>query len=236
MLNKFEYQILTTTMKCSKNNLKKLQKNQLHNLAEFVVTENFKHHTGNFSKRYKSDVKDIYKEELSFYDSSEIFTANNHEGTIMGSIRILKWNFIDVLPIQKIFGINPFMVITKPNLNNVYHIGRFAIRKEVGSINMFKSLLMCVAKLICNHTENVAFAECDRKLLRILNLLGVKTKVIGKSINYLGSETFPIIMPYEGVIDFYNENKHLIEGVLEEKQETYYDIVNQLKNISIYKV
>ena len=46
--------------------------------------------------------------------------------------------------------------------------------------------------------------------LRILSLLGIKTNIIGDSINYLGSETIPIAMTYHGLINFFNKNKYLI--------------------------
>ena len=139
--------------------------------------------------------------------------------TILGSIRILKWNYTDVLPIQKIFGINPLLVTNEPNINAIYHIGRFAIRKDISDLNLFKKLLFYVAQLICKHPNNIAFAECDSKLLRILNLLGVKTSVIGASVNYLGSETIPIQIDYEGSIDFYNKNKHLMANDKQVSQE-----------------
>jgi N-acyl-L-homoserine lactone synthetase len=196
-----------------KNYLERLPKSQLINLVEFIVTENFKHHSNNkLHNNYKNDVNSIYKEELNFYENSEIFITKDHTGNILGAIRLLKWNYTDVLPLQKIFGINPLLALNQPNTNNIYHIGRFAVKKDARDINLFKRLLMCVAKLICNHKRNVAFAECDSKLLRILKLLGVKAMVIGESVNYLGSETIPIAMTYDGIIDFYNKNKHLVDN------------------------
>ena len=199
----------------AKNYLERLPKNQLPDLAEFVVTENFKHHSNNeLPKNYKNDVNSIYKEELSFYEKAEIFTTKDNMGNILGAIRLLKWNYPDVLPIQKIFGINPLLTLNQPNINDIYHIGCFAVKKDVRDINLFKKLLVCIAKIICSHKGNVAFAECDSKLLRTLKLLGVKAMVIGKSINYLGSETIPIAMTYDGIIDFYNKNKHLVENIL----------------------
>ena len=36
--------------------------------------------------------------------------------------------------------------------------------------------------------------------------------VLGESVNYLGSETIPIAMTYDGIIDFYNKNKHLVDN------------------------
>ncbi len=206
----------------TKNYLEKLPKNQLIDLAEFVVTENFKHHSNNnLPNDYRNDVNSIYKEELSFYENSEVFTTKDFTGSILGSIRVLKWNYTDVLPLQKIFGINPLLAINKSSVNNIYHIGRFAVKKDVRDINLFKMLLVCVAELICNHSENTAFAECDSKLLRILNLLGVKTTIIGESVNYLGSETIPIAMTYDGIIGFYNKNKHLVDNIQNETSEPY---------------
>lgn len=209
-------------MTLTKNYLERLPKNQLLDLAEFVVTENFKHHSNNnLPKNYRDDVNSIYKEELGFYRNSEVFTAKDNTGAILGAIRLLKWNYTDVLPIQKIFGINPLLVINKKRINNIYHIGRFAIKKDVRDLNLFKGLLACVSKLICSHSENIAFAECDSKLLRILNLLGVKTTIVGESVHYLGSETIPIAMTYDGVIGFYNKNKHLADSVLRKPTESY---------------
>ena len=205
-----------------RNYLEKLQKTQLLDLAEFVVTENFKHHSNNIlPKDYKNDVNAIYKEEIDFYKNSEVFTTKDYRGFILGAIRVLKWNYTDVLPLQKFFGINPLLAINKPNVNDIYHIGRFAVRKDVRDINLFKKLLVCVAEIICSHSENIAFAECDSKLLRMLSLLGVKTTVIGKSVNYLGSETIPIAMTYDGIIDFYNTNNHLVDKSLHETSESY---------------
>lgn len=210
----------------SNNYLEKLPKNQLLNLAKFIVIENFKHHSNNvLPPNYQDDINVIYKEELRYYENSEIYTTKNSSGTILGAIRILKWNYIDILPLQKIFGINPLLAISNPNINNIYHIGRFAVNKDVKDITLFKKLLICVAKLICMDHGNIAFAECDSKLLRVLRLLGVKIKVIGKSVNYLGSETIPIAMSYEGSIDFYNKNKHLVENISE----------NTLKQITLPK-
>lgn len=193
-----------------KSYLEKLNLEQMPDLAEFVVKENFKHHANNgLPDDYKRDVNSIYKEEVNFYENSEVFVSKDYLGTIVGSIRLLKWNFKDLLPLQKIFGINPLLAIHTNEINNIYHIGRFAIKKEIRDINLFKQLMICAIAPICKNIHNIAFAECDSKLLRILNLLDIKTKVIGKSINYLGSETIPIALTYDGLINFYNTNKSI---------------------------
>ncbi len=216
----------------TKNYLEKLEANQIYDLAKFVVTENFKHHSNDNSlKDYKNDINSIYKEELHFKDS-EVYISRDHSGLIFGAIRVLKWNFIDVLPLQKIFGINPLLVIHKPNINDIYHIGRFAIKKNVRDINLFKQLMVCAITSICKHKNNIAFAECDSKLLRILNLLGIQTTVIGESVNYLGSETIPIVMTYDGLIGFYNNNRHLVNDMLTNTPRPYVVTKNSVANIS----
>lgn len=193
--------------------LEKLKTEELLTLSNFIVKENFKHHLGAIlPSKYEEEIILIFEEEISFNKNAEIFVYKDYLGSIIGSIRILKWDYIDVLPIQKNFNINPFSVIGDISLKNVWHIGRFAIKKEVSDISLFKKLIICAITPVCQHKDNIAFAECDSKLLRMLKLLGIKTTIIGKSINYLGSKTIPISMNYDGLISFYEKNKNLISN------------------------
>ncbi len=202
------------------NNLERLSVNEISKLAEFVVTENFKHHSdNNFPTDYKNDVISISEEEVKSFNNSEIFVAKDSSGEISGSIRVLKWNYQDELPIEKIFGINPLDIAGNSPLKHIWHIGRFAIKKGSKDVSLFKRLMVCAIAPICKHENSVAFAECDSKLLRVLLALGIKATVIGESIDYLGSETIPVCLPYEGLIDFYNKNKHLVSE----------NMVNQLR-------
>lgn len=210
-------------MMLKKNYLEKLRTSEIINLSEFVVSENFKHHLNNIlPKDYENDVMSIYNEEMNYIKKFKIFVSKDYLGNILGLIRILKWNFIDLLPIQEFFGINPLLVTKNINVSNIYHIGRFAIKKEVRDINLFKQLMVCAISPICIDKKSIAFAECDSKLLRILSLLGIKATVIGESIDYLGSETIPICMKYDGLIGFYNKNKSLVPtNVLYQPAEKY---------------
>ncbi len=196
----------------SKNNFQILNSNEIFNLSTFIVEENFKHHSNITSKEaFQKDIEEITKEETDFYKDSNLIVSRDKEENIKGAIRVLRWNYVDKLPLEKIFGIHPFSVVKETSLNNIYHIGRFAIRKDVKDLNMFKRLMVCAIAPICTNVSNVAFAECDSKLLRVISLLGMKAKVIGKSIHYLGSETIPVMLDYDGLIEFYEANKHLVE-------------------------
>lgn len=194
-----------------KNYLKRLPKNEIYNLAEFVVKENVKHHSKtSLSKEDYIDILSINKEEKIFYKNSEIFVAKTNLNQIKGSIRVLRWNYRDKLPLEKIFGINPFEIVGHSPLKTIWHIGRFAIKKECKDINLFKRLMICAITPICKNKNSIAFAECDSKLLRVLRILGITACAIGESINYLGSETIPVCMTYENLIGFYNKNNHLV--------------------------
>lgn len=69
-----------------------LGKENLHELAEFVVMENYKHHIGNFSSKYSTEIEKVYQEELQYSDNSTIFVVRNVTGKIIGSIRVFKWD------------------------------------------------------------------------------------------------------------------------------------------------
>ena len=190
-----------------------LAKNDILNISKFVVKENFKHHVctnAESSYNLEKDIISIYKEEMNYLENSHIFTLKSNEGEIIGAIRALKWDYINPLPIQKIFGIDPLQCIHGHPIHEIWHIGRFAIKKGAGDISLLKKLMVSAIKPICASKNNIAFAECDAKLLRVMQLMGIKTEVVGASIDYLGSETIPIKMTYKGLIGFYNKNKYLI--------------------------
>jgi len=202
-------------MKLPKNYLERLDSKEVYSLSKFVVEENFNHHTEKEGvQNINSDILSVYEEEIKYVQNSQIFVCKNDSGNITGSIRVLKWNYIDRLPIQTLFGINPFLTLQGAPLHEIWHIGRFAINKNIKDSSLFKKLMVCAIAPILTHKDNIAFAECDKKLLRVMSLLGIKAKVVGKSIQYLGSETVPVSFSYEGLIGFYENNKHLVESYI----------------------
>ncbi|MEO7979059.1 hypothetical protein [Flavobacterium sp.] len=193
------------------NHLPTISQNEIFHMSKFVVTENFNHHANEvYSSSYQNDIESVYQEEMEFLKNSKIFIFKNDLDELIGTIRVLKWDFIKPLPIQKMFDIDPFMCTEGNSINEIWHIGRFAIKKGTRDINLLKKLLVCAIAPVCANKDNIAFAEIDAKLLRVLQLMGIRAKVVGKSIEYLGSETIPVSMSYHGLIDFYNENKNLV--------------------------
>ncbi|MEY8759604.1 hypothetical protein [Chryseobacterium tongliaoense] len=177
-------------------------------LAEFIIKENYSHHTKShiFSE---TKTKTVYHEELYYKKNSIVYTLQDIKDEFVGSIRVLKWNFTDILPIQKIFSIHPFNVLNKNFEGEVWHIGRFAIRRNEGIIPLKKLMTLAIQK-VCENKGNIAFAECDTKLLKILYLMGIEPKIVGHSKYYLGSETIPVLLEYDNLLQFYHKNKHLV--------------------------
>ncbi|MDR7695382.1 hypothetical protein RIU14_11515 [Riemerella anatipestifer] len=155
------------------------------------------------------EISQIYEEEQA-YEGKKTFVTTDGKGKIIGTIRVIKWNYKDILPIQKIFNINPIDLILD-DVYGIYHIGRFAISKERNhSVNTFKTLMMLAIDEVVKEEKSFAIAECDAKLLRIINRLGIETIILSESVNYIGSETIPILLSYSGLLNFYNNNIYLL--------------------------
>lgn len=185
-------------------------KSMLFDLAKFVVEENYKHHNVFSIKSSKDEIQEIYEEESTF-DDSKIFVTKDSFNSVIGSIRVMKWNRSNILPIQKIFQININEIIIDRNCE-IWHIGRFAIKKGVDTkgFNIFKSLMAYAINEVCKTENSVAVAECDSKLLRILNLLGLETTILADPIFYLGSETIPVLFTHKSLKRFLEVNNQLI--------------------------
>ncbi|SDI25213.1 hypothetical protein SAMN05421846_105195 [Chryseobacterium taeanense] len=201
-------------MRITQNYLEQLELNQLSELAKFVVEENFNHHCDEdiaAIHSFNQDILNTYYEELSYFEDSKTFVSKDEGGNFYGSIRLIKWNYKIQLPIQKLFNINLLEIIKQKSISSVWHIGRFATSKNNSDRFLFKKLMMYAIAPICTSSNSIGFAECDNKLLRAMNLMGIQTETLGNSITYLGSETIPISIEKEGVIDFFNTNYNLLD-------------------------
>jgi len=184
----------------------------LFELAEFVVRENYKHHVGHYTdEEIQREIALVYQEELLYADTSVAFLVRNLQGHIIGSIRIFKWDRHQILPIQKLFGINPLTSIHAGEEYSYWHIGRFAIDSLAGisTLTLFKQLMVYAIHPIIQTEQSYMVAETDSKLLKVMNALGIQTTQLGESLNYLASETIPVCSSREGLIPFYNRYKGL---------------------------
>lgn len=200
-------------MSIGKIEIRKISTDRLFDAVEFVVEQNFTRYlqTG-FTADYFELVRTIYEEEMIHYHQSSFFVAENHSKTIVGCVRTLKWNKIDQLPIEKVFGLRVVEHCHISSDSTVWHIGRFATRQGAGSIELFKQLIMISISPICEASDSRVFAECDTKLLRTLSKMGIVSETIGEPLVYLGSETVPICIDVNSLKTFYG--KHASQNIL----------------------
>lgn len=189
-----------------------LKKNELRQLAVFIVKENGAHHNGaSVSPEYfKSNVDQIHAEDLMLYESSAFYLAI-YNNKIIGSVKVSLWDGNTLLPIEKLFGINcKYLPFFDEDLA-VWHVGRLAISKEnpVG-ISLLRQLLTLAIYSICEYPyKGIMVAECDKKLLKVLNLLGIKARALAPGIEYLGSETIPVYSTTEWLNKFLTNNEQV---------------------------
>lgn len=214
--------------------LKHLKANEIFKLAEFVVAENFKHHSakkGFDMNSYLNQIISVAEDEKCFFKNAKTLVYKNNLGSIEGAIRTLRWNYQDILPIEKIFGINPLEITGHSTIKSVWHIGRLAVKKSTKTLNLFKALLVNAIVPIYKNKNSIIFAECDKKLLRVLKALGIEVTILGDAIYYLESETIPICIFHEGFTRFYQKNTHLISNDIYAKHET----LEKLHEIVVFK-
>lgn len=198
---------------CDKYAIFRVGIERIHEIVEFVVTQNYAHHTSESTSICTiNEIEDIYKEELSYSKDSAYFIVLDKAGKMIGCIRTFKWDRHTLIPMQKIFHISPLeMVETKPD-TSFWHIGRFAIDSNSGfsTITLFKQLMTLAVTPILHEKDSYMIAEIDSHLLRIMNTLGIETQQIGYPILYLASETIPVCSSKRGLIKFYQRHYPLL--------------------------
>ena len=191
-------------------------KTSLLETTQFVVRENYPHHLSSFTeKEVNEDVRFVLAEEEYLYDeNTHIYIARDAFGNIVGCIRSFHWDKHKTLPIEKIYGINPLNAIHGESKYSFWHIGRFAVAKDSGisTLTLFKRLMALAVKPIVEDKYSYMIAEIDSKLLKVMKVLGFGTRQIGKSIDYLTSETVPVCSSKRGIKGFFSKYGELCKA------------------------
>lgn len=198
---------------CNDYSIIKVGADRLHDIARFVVTQNYNHHSSEpIPAAARQEIDSIYQEELSYADRSTYFIVLDRDGKMIGSIRVFKWDKITPTPMQKVFHISPLEKVEYTAQTSFWHIGRFAIDSASGfsTVKMFKQLMTLAIAPILHDEDSYMIAETDSHLLRVMNALGIETRQIGKPLIYLASETIPICSSKSGLTKFYQRFYPLI--------------------------
>ena len=213
-----------------------LSKNGLFDLATFVVAENYKRHQNMaFNKdAHIDEILDVYSEEVRFFEESKILIAKNDRNEMVGTIRLLKWNGKEELPITRLFGIANLNEISPEDSSvQIWHVGRFAVSSDLGrqGILLFKVLMAYAATSICEYEKGIMFAECDSKLLKIMKIMGLKAVALDDGIEYLGSVTIPIYITRSGMAEFVAQNQASVLNVVSSSNRPNYAHIVRQKNL-----
>lgn len=151
-------------------------------------------------------------EDASIYEDSIVCVALDG-AEIVGSVKVTRWNEETVLPIQKLFGINPLRFKEK-GAQSIWHIGRFAISKTAKEgAKLLKKLIAIAVYPISCAPNSIMLAECDSKFVKILNLMGIRTEMLARGIDYLGSETLPICSTQNSLYAYLCKSPHYTEAM-----------------------
>lgn len=188
---------------------------RLHDVASFVVTENYNHHSSDkIPESAIREIEEIYREELSYTKNAEYFIVRDNRGKMIGCIRVFQWDKQTPIPMQKLFHISPLdKVESNPN-SSFWHIGRFAINSTSGfsTITLFKQLMTLALAPIMEEENSYMIAETDSHLLKVMNALGIETRQIGNPLIYLASETIPVCSSKKELTLFYTRHYSLLSA------------------------
>lgn len=188
----------------------KLPFDELNELAEFVVSENYKHHKKQSYSMMslRNEIDEVLKDEILFYGSSHIIVVRNNQDRIVGTIRLMKWDGRVELPITKFFGINPKDLSINSSNTIVWHMGRFAVSSEIKDCRneLFRLLIFYALAPICRVKDSILLAECDSKLFHVASYLGLNVIALDEGKEILGSTTIPMYATRDGMTEFIMNN------------------------------
>lgn len=78
---------------CSDYSILRVGTDRLHDIARFVVAQNYNHHSSEpIPDTAQQEIEDIYREELSYSGDSACFIVRDKEYRMVGSIRVFRWD------------------------------------------------------------------------------------------------------------------------------------------------
>lgn len=187
-------------------------KDEINSFSKFVLKEYYeRNNCGSILNEILAEkLQEIYKEDLDFFDNSKYYLAKRND-QVVGSIRVTKWDGKQILPIQRLFEIDPRRKFPDKLL---WHVGRFAVSQEPGINTLFKKLMVCAVAPIYFTEGSVMLAECDLKLVKAIELLDIEVNIIGKPFVYLYSETVPIAIHSVCFERFIKKHAYLCHQIL----------------------
>lgn len=166
------------------------------------------------------EIEEVVNDDIDHFNHAYFYAIKNSDNKIIGTVKVCLWDEGLIFPLQRHFGIEIKDFINELSFrpNNIWHLGRLAVDHEEISLDpilnknrvaIFKVLLLAAFRHICTDNNNIMIAECDSRLNEKVKLLGINSIPIGKSRQYLGSETIPIYNTGKELKQFLNKYRHV---------------------------
>lgn len=188
----------------------RIEKNDLPELLAFYIIEIYEHfnYTDYTVESYENELEHLLKEDHAFYKNSIYYVLRDcKEHKIYGSIKTTYWDKETPLPIEELFDVSAQDLLL-PGIDHFWHIGRFVISRKIPKdrISILKKILYNAFYPVYKMGSGLIIAECDKKVTLTLEKLNVTSFVLGKSIEYICSETLPIYIRSEWLNEFVSSN------------------------------
>lgn len=188
----------------------RIEKDDLPELLGFYIIEIYEHfnYTDYSRESYERELEHLLKEDHAFYKNSIYYVLRDCvEHKIYGSIKTTYWDKETPLPIEELFDVTAQDLLL-PGVDHFWHIGRFVISRKIPKdrISILKKMLFNAFYPVYKISSGLIIAECDKKVTLTLEKLNVESFILGKSIEYICSETFPIYIRSAWLNEFIRSN------------------------------
>lgn len=202
--------------------LSRLKKEELREMLEFYLIEIYEHfnYSDYTDESVETELEYLIKEDNIFFDHSVYYVLRQrHTNKIVGSVKTSYWDRKAKLPIEDLFDID-LNKVALPKCNHFWHLGRFVISNKITGdrIGILKKILFNAFYPVHTLEDGVIIAECDKKVADTLKKMGINSFTLGKSIEYICSETIPIYITSEWLYSFMvaSSNRYLTDNNLED--------------------
>ena len=194
--------------------LRKTEKKKLKKFTQFVVDvyNNAPRKKSEWQQISEREKNEMIAEDEQYFPYGHFFELQNQTNEIIGTSKITLKQLHFEFPIEKDFGIDikEQCRLIGLEVNEIWHFGRLAINSTKSvrkGITVLKILLFNAFSVIARHENNILVAECDADVCRKLEFIGVNCIKAGLPKTYIGSATFPVIIPYEYLMKFLENTK-----------------------------
>ncbi|OJJ22004.1 hypothetical protein BKI52_08160 [marine bacterium AO1-C] len=156
------------------------------------------------------DLTTMYHEDQTYFPHSVYFGFMNAANELVGTMKATQKTDLVLLPAEVEYGIDVKQLSKAFHItpHDIWHCGRLAVDKQkakaagVTSRSLFLELLFQSFQHITRNPGAIFLAEADKRVYDLFHKVGVPMQQIAKGKTYLGSETYPVVISHEGMLDW----------------------------------